>query len=33
MLYWGQMLGYKLFGINAFGARIINALADSPWCS
>lgn len=27
MLYWGQMLGYKLFGINAFGARIINALA------
>jgi hypothetical protein len=27
MLYWGQMLGYKLFGINAFGARIINSLA------
>ena len=27
MLYWGQMLGYSLFGINAFGARFVNALA------
>ncbi len=27
MLYWGQMLGYKLFGIHAFGARFVNALA------
>ena len=27
MLYWGQMLGYRLFGTNSFGARFINALA------
>lgn len=27
MIYWAQMLGYKFFGINAFGARFINALA------
>lgn len=26
MLYWSQMLGYKLFGINALGARAINGL-------
>ncbi len=28
LLYWGQMLGYRLFhGATAFGARFINALA------
>ncbi len=27
MLYWGQMLGYRFFGLTAFGARFINALA------
>jgi 4-amino-4-deoxy-L-arabinose transferase-like glycosyltransferase len=26
MLYWVQMLGYKLFGINSLGARSINGL-------
>jgi len=26
MLYWAQMLGYKLFGTNALGARVVNAL-------
>ena len=27
LLYWGQMLGYRLFGTTSFGARFINALA------
>jgi len=27
LLYWSQMLGYSLFGINSFGARSINALS------
>lgn len=27
MLYWTQMLGYKLFGINSMGARFFNAVA------
>lgn len=26
MLYWAQMLGYKLFGINPLGARAVNGL-------
>ncbi|MEE4166007.1 MAG: glycosyltransferase family 39 protein [Desulfocapsaceae bacterium] len=26
MLYWSQMLGYELFGINSLGARSVNAL-------
>ena len=26
MLYWTQMLGFKLFGINTLGARSVNAL-------
>jgi len=27
MLYWAQMLGYRLFGINAMGARFVNTAA------
>lgn len=27
MLYWAQMLGYQLFGINSLGARFFNAVA------
>jgi 4-amino-4-deoxy-L-arabinose transferase-like glycosyltransferase len=27
LLYWGQMLGYRLFGTTPFGARFINAVA------
>jgi len=27
LLYWGQMLGYRLFGTTSFGARFVNALA------
>ena len=27
LLYWAQVLGYKLFGISPLGARIFNALA------
>ena len=26
LLYWTQMLGYKYFGVTAFGARFVNAL-------
>jgi 4-amino-4-deoxy-L-arabinose transferase-like glycosyltransferase len=27
LLYWGQMVGYRLFGTTSLGARFINALA------
>ncbi len=27
MLYWSQMLGYKMFGISSFGARCFNAVS------
>jgi len=27
MLYWAQMLGYKIFGVNPMGARIFNGVA------
>lgn len=27
MLYWGQILGYKLFGLNSLGARFFNSVA------
>lgn len=27
MLYWSQILGYKMFGISALGARLVNALS------
>jgi 4-amino-4-deoxy-L-arabinose transferase-like glycosyltransferase len=27
MLFWAQMLGYKLFGISSFGARFFNTLS------
>jgi 4-amino-4-deoxy-L-arabinose transferase-like glycosyltransferase len=27
LLYWTQIVGYRIFGVNAFGARFVNALA------